>query len=120
MKKNDMRVGDTVKILCTGKFQGKEGIVTSIGKGVIPIHVTFEGRTHETDFAINEIKFIKRIANTIDIEPTWEFLCDMAARGILPAANLLPACKISYKIKQSQKQGKKAVTFLFMENDALR
>ena len=37
-------------------FVGRTGIVTSIGKGVIPIHVTLEGDKLETDFAKNELK----------------------------------------------------------------
>ena len=39
-------------------YVGREGTVTSIGKGVIPIHVTFTGENHETDFAKNELEVI--------------------------------------------------------------
>jgi hypothetical protein len=38
-----------------GTFRGREGIITSIGAGVIPIHVTFEGEKFETDFAAKEL-----------------------------------------------------------------
>jgi len=50
---------------------------------------------------------------TIDIEPTWETLCNMAKRGVLPAEQLMPACKIADTIRQAQKAGLSGVIVKF-------
>jgi hypothetical protein len=59
METKNIKVGDKVEVVkqnfgCV--FLGKKGIVTSIGAGVIPIHVTLLGEQHETDFAPNELE----------------------------------------------------------------
>ena len=60
MKKIEAKinVGDYVRIYRMNfgsSYIGRKGRVTSIGKGVIPIHITLEGDNHETDFAKNEV-----------------------------------------------------------------
>jgi hypothetical protein len=50
---------------------------------------------------------------TIDIEPTWEALCNMAFHGHIKADLLMPACKIADTVRQAQKRGDKSVTFKF-------
>ncbi len=51
--------------------------------------------------------------HTIDLEPTWEALCNAAQQGHLPAKELMPACKIADIVRQAQKAGKKQVIFTF-------
>ncbi len=55
----------------------------------------------------------------IDIEPTWESLCNLSQKGGLPAKELLPACIIADKVRQSQKEGAKSVTFFFCEDGSV-
>jgi len=50
---------------------------------------------------------------TIDIEPTWESLCRLAASGGILPEELMPACKIADVVRQAQKAGKKRVEFTF-------
>jgi len=51
--------------------------------------------------------------HTIDIEPTWETLCNLAHGGALDAKELMPACKVADMVRQAQKKGKKGITFTF-------
>tara|TARA_R100000458_G_C8266073_1_gene241100 strand:+ start:467 stop:640 length:174 start_codon:yes stop_codon:yes gene_type:complete len=54
--KQDM-IGKRVRArVCT--YEGREGIVTSVGNEALPIHVTLDGETWETDFKINELDVI--------------------------------------------------------------
>ena len=53
---------------------------------------------------------------TIDLEPTWENLCNMAQSGHLQPKELMQACKLADIVRQAQKQGKKSVTFTFPNN----
>jgi hypothetical protein len=54
-----MRIGAKVQVRVQkfgSTFLGRQGLITSVGSGVLPIHVTLEGDNHETDFAISELK----------------------------------------------------------------
>ena len=51
-------IGSRVRAEVEGKFKGREGIVTSIGNAVLPIHVTLDGDTWETDFREDELEVI--------------------------------------------------------------
>jgi hypothetical protein len=55
---------------------------------------------------------------TIDMEPTWETLCNLSAADVLPAKELMPACKLADKIRQAQKSGAKSITFVFGKDGA--
>jgi len=50
---------------------------------------------------------------TLDIEPTWETICNMVENNLASAKELLPACKIADVVRQAQKNGKQSVTFKF-------
>ncbi len=39
-------------------WEGRKGIVTSVGNEALPIHVTLDGETWETDFKKNELEVI--------------------------------------------------------------
>lgn len=53
-------IGKNVIVNCSNKLlNGKKGVVTSIGSGVIPIHVTLEGERFETDFAKKELRVVE-------------------------------------------------------------
>jgi hypothetical protein len=54
---------------------------------------------------------------TLDIEPTWEALCNLAQGGALPPEELMPACKIADIVRQAQKKGATAVEFRFSKED---
>lgn len=56
---------------------------------------------------------------SIDLEPTWENLCNAAQTGHLPAKELMPACIIADKIRQAQKSGAKSVTFTFEDDGSI-
>ena len=47
--------GPRVRVVAEGNFEGREGIVTSIGNEALPIHVTLDGEDWETDFTADEI-----------------------------------------------------------------
>lgn len=49
----------------------------------------------------------------IDIEPTWESICNMVSRGFAKADVLMPACKIADVIRQAQKKGVKRLIITF-------
>lgn len=53
---------------------------------------------------------------TIDLEPTWESLCNASQVGALQPIELLPACIIADKIRQAQKAGAESITFTFGDN----
>ena len=54
--KQDM-IGKRVRArVCT--YEGREGIVTSIGNEKLGVHVTLDGETLETDFMKNELDVI--------------------------------------------------------------
>jgi len=56
MTKQDM-IGKRVRArVCT--YEGREGIVTSIGNEKLGVHVTLDGETWETDFKKNELDVI--------------------------------------------------------------
>lgn len=55
----------------------------------------------------------KKIVTTIDIEPTWEYLCRM----VINPEDLMPACKIADMVRQAQKRGSKSITFTFDKDD---
>ncbi len=57
-----------------------------------------------------------KIIGTIDIEPRWVDLCSLSTRGGLSPKFLLPACETADVVRQAQKQGKKGVTFLFLDD----
>lgn len=57
-----IKIGDKVKVIRQNfgsLYIGQEGVVTSIGKGVIPIHITLNGEVSEADFAINELEVVR-------------------------------------------------------------
>lgn len=60
----------------------------------------------------------RKVVGTIDIEPTWENLCNMVQSGHLEGKFLQPACKIADRIRQAQKQGKKSITFKFKDKQS--
>lgn len=51
--------------------------------------------------------------HTIDCEPTWEAILDLAKHGSNPALieELRPACKIADMVRQAQKKGKAQIVF---------
>ena len=49
----------------------------------------------------------------IDVEPTWEKLCDLVEMGALDPKELRPACAIADLVRQAQKKGAKSITFFF-------
>lgn len=51
----------------------------------------------------------KKLITTIDIEPTWETLCNLVENPL----DLLPACIIADKIRKAQKAGALSITFTF-------
>ena len=51
-------IGTRVRAEVKGNFRGREGIVTSIGNAVLPIHVTLDGDNWETDFREDELEVI--------------------------------------------------------------
>jgi len=53
---NTNLIGKDVRVIGSIAFEGRRGKVTSIGTGKIPIHVTLDGETWETDFARDELK----------------------------------------------------------------
>ena len=54
-----MQIGTKVQATVANKYlNGKTGTITSIGKGVIPFHVTLDGDKHETDFAEKELRVL--------------------------------------------------------------
>lgn len=56
-----IKIGDKVEVVEQNfgfRHIGKKGRVTSIGRGVVPIHVTLAGENHEIYFAENELKVI--------------------------------------------------------------
>ena len=55
----NMQIGTKVQATVANKYlNGKTGTITSIGKGVIPFHVTLDGDKHETDFAEKELRVL--------------------------------------------------------------
>lgn len=58
----------------------------------------------------------KEVILTIDLEPKWVELCNLVKRGGLSPEFLLPACETADVVRQAQKQGKKGVTFLFLDD----
>lgn len=56
---------------------------------------------------------MKKKTFTIDLEPTWESLCNASQDGALEPAELMPACIIADKIRQAQKAGANSITFTF-------
>ena len=56
MQKHNL-LGKYVSITVLG-WEGRKGIVTSIGNEVLPIHVTLDGEEWETDFTADEVKLI--------------------------------------------------------------
>lgn len=61
--------------------------------------------------------FNAKKTGTIDIEPTWESLCNLSERGGLSPKELMQACKIADMVRQAQKQGAKSVTFSFPDKN---
>ena len=59
MNKNEM-VGKRVRASSSISdiYEGREGIVTSIGNAKLPIHVTLDGDNWETDFRVDELEVI--------------------------------------------------------------
>ena len=53
MQKHNL-LGKYVSITVLG-WEGRKGIVTSIGNEVLPIHVTLDGENWETDFTADEV-----------------------------------------------------------------
>lgn len=59
MKANIEMIGKRVRALArTNAYEGKEGVVTSIGNAKLPIHVTLDGEKFETDFMQCELEII--------------------------------------------------------------
>ena len=56
MNKNEM-VGKRVRAIVCG-WEGREGVVTSIGNEILGVHVTLDGEKWETDFKLNELEVI--------------------------------------------------------------
>ena len=56
---------------------------------------------------------------TIDIEPTWEELCNAAQSGALQPKELMKACVIADIVRQAQKRGDKSVTFIFNDGGSI-
>jgi len=56
MNKNEM-VGKRVRAI-VACWEGREGVVTSVGNEALPIHVTLDGEKWETDFKANELEVI--------------------------------------------------------------
>tara|TARA_R100001163_G_scaffold41724_2_gene31617 strand:- start:1839 stop:2012 length:174 start_codon:yes stop_codon:yes gene_type:complete len=54
--KQDM-IGKRVRAI-VACWEGRKGIVTSVGNEALPIHVTLDGETWETDFKKNELEVI--------------------------------------------------------------
>lgn len=54
--KQDM-IGKRVRAI-VACWEGREGIVTSIGNEKLGVHVTLDGETWETDFMKNELEVI--------------------------------------------------------------
>ena len=48
-------LGRKVRITIEG-WEGRKGIVTSVGNEALPIHVTLEGESWETDFTPEELE----------------------------------------------------------------
>jgi hypothetical protein len=48
-------VGKRVKITVAG-WEGRAGVVTSVGNEALNIHVTLDGENHETDFTADELE----------------------------------------------------------------
>jgi len=51
-------IGKRVSITVEG-WEGRAGVVTSVGNEVLPIHVTLDGEDWETDFTVDEIMEVK-------------------------------------------------------------
>lgn len=56
---------------------------------------------------------------TLDIEPTWESLCNISQRGGLPPKELMQACKIADMIRKAQKDGAKSIVFSFPDKQTV-
>tara|TARA_Y100000310_G_scaffold194850_1_gene194861 strand:+ start:502 stop:678 length:177 start_codon:yes stop_codon:yes gene_type:complete len=56
MNENSNLIGRKVTVIAEGSFEGRRGEITSVGTGVIPIHVTLEGEAWETDFNDLEVE----------------------------------------------------------------
>ena len=54
MQKHDL-IGKHVNITVEG-WEGRKGIVTSVGNELLPIHVTLDKETWETDFTVDELE----------------------------------------------------------------
>lgn len=60
-QKHKFKIGQKVKVIKQNfgfRYIGKTGIITSLGSGVIPVHVTLDGEKIETDFAANELQIL--------------------------------------------------------------
>lgn len=53
----------------------------------------------------------------INIEPTWESLCNLAQGGVLPPKELMQACKLADMVRQSQKNGDRYIKFNFTDGE---
>ena len=50
-------IGRNVKVNVINEcLDGRRGVITSIGNAVLPIHVTLEGESWETDFKLEELE----------------------------------------------------------------
>ena len=54
-KRMEKYVGKRVSITVAG-WEGRAGVVTSVGNEVLPIHVTLDGEDWETDFTADEVE----------------------------------------------------------------
>ena len=55
MSKYESLLGRQVSITVE-RWEGKRGIITSVGNEALPIHVTLEGESWETDFTLEELE----------------------------------------------------------------
>ena len=59
---NENLIGKIVRVVSDkivgyrGQFIGKVGVVTSVGDAKLPIHVTLQGQTFESDFRVDELE----------------------------------------------------------------
>ena len=55
MSKYESLLGRQVSIT-DERWEGKRGKITSVGNEALPIHVTLEGESWETDFTLEELE----------------------------------------------------------------
>jgi hypothetical protein len=59
MEQNEIKIGTKVKVVDVANFKDKKGTITGFNlNNALPIFITIDGDTYETDFRLSELEVL--------------------------------------------------------------